>query len=235
MFKRDGVIVLDDGSIYRQIPTTSKSGKLKYNGKQMLVEFFIGKIVTGEDIAFVCYKDFDSSNISLDNLDFITVSDISNFNLSLLSRMISYDSVSGHFKRRYNTKGHGVGARADSKGPMGYREIRISYDGNMVFRKLAHIVAYAIEHDGYSDMLIDHKDRCKSNNSILNLREVSYIQNANNSGARTDLPKGIKLTRAGKYQVSVTFNYVTQHIGTFCTVEEAVSARKHSESNMLIN
>ena len=149
--------------------------------------------------------------------------------------MISYDPETGFFYRKFFTQGHGFGVRADQKGPKGYLEIRIQYKKQIIFRKLAHVVAYAYSYGNYSNKLIDHINRNKQDNRIENLREVSYIQNANNSKSHNSLPKGIKLTKNGKYQASITMNYITHHIGTYDTIGEAESARLKAEADYMLD
>ena len=222
MVRKEGIVILDDGSIFREVPVSSNR-KIKVNNRNVLVEHFIGEVIMGEKIAKVGFKDFNRDNLSLDNLEFVTESEMQNMSLDTLKKLIHYDRNTGRFFKKYASKGHGPRETIDSRGPKGYLEIRITHNGKIVFRKLAHVVAFAFEYGYWPDSIIDHINRDKRDNRIENLREVSYIQNALNTNpiGSDGLPKGIKKTKNGKFAVSINHNYVSQHIGTFDTLEEA--------------
>ena len=53
-----------------------------------------------------------------------------------------------------------------------------------------------------------------------------------NQGVRITNLLGIKgvQQRGSKYRAYITHNYVTHHLGTFKTVEEAINARREAEA-----
>lgn len=79
--------------------------------------------------------------------------------------------------------------------------------------------------------IIDHKDHNPLNNRIENLRASSMPQNRANSFVRKDNKlgfKGIGLSKAGRFRVTVRGNY----LGTFRTLEEAIRTHKEASTEL---
>lgn len=76
--------------------------------------------------------------------------------------------------------------------------------------------------------LVDHRDRDKSNNRLLNLRESTKAQNTYNQGVRQTNLLGVKgvQQRGRRFRAYITNDYQTVHLGTFDTIEEAIDARQ---------
>lgn len=76
--------------------------------------------------------------------------------------------------------------------------------------------------------MVDHKDRNPLNNQKQNLRLVNYSQNAANSSLKSNNTTGFKgvkyLKHRGTWQARIKKDYVTHHLGTFKTPEEAAAA-----------
>ncbi len=83
------------------------------------------------------------------------------------------------------------------------------------------------------NLLIDHIDRNRSNNKIVNLRLVTVSENQQNIGA----PKNNKLgelgvfydKQRGKFRGRIYINGKLKHLGYFNTIEKAIEARKKAE------
>lgn len=81
---------------------------------------------------------------------------------------------------------------------------------------------------------IDHIDRNPSNDSIGNLREVNNENNSWNKGLNsnnTSGAKGVYLNSRGKYIANIHIRGKTKYLGTFSTLEEAVSVRNRAEED----
>lgn len=81
---------------------------------------------------------------------------------------------------------------------------------------------------------IDHIDRNPSNDSIGNLREVNNENNSWNKGLNsnnTSGAKGVYLNSRGKYIANIHIKGKTKYLGTFSTLEEAVSVRNRAEED----
>jgi hypothetical protein len=100
----------------------------------------------------------------------------------------------------------------------------ITKSGYVVFRvkgKLyyAHRIAFFISF-GYEPIMVDHVNRIRSDNRLLNLREADAKLNAENcKGYGVTKPKHTK-----KWASSITNNRKRIHLGYFDTAEEANKA-----------
>lgn len=92
-----------------------------------------------------------------------------------LLRVLMYDPDSGKFFRRIAISQTKVGDVAGSLRKDGYVQISLK---NRLY--LAHRLAWLYVYGEYTDLQIDHIDRCRSNNRIVNLRKVTNKQNGEN-------------------------------------------------------
>ena len=96
----------------------------------------------------------------------------------------------------------------------------------------AHRVVWAFAHGQWPDqrLQIDHIDRCRTNNSLRNLRLVSRSENMHNlspygvSGG----PLGLAFSY-GNWTVQIVSNGNRFHLGTFPDIRDAVAARYAAE------
>lgn len=90
--------------------------------------------------------------------------------------------------------------------------------------KKLHLHRFVLGYEGECD--VDHIDHNGLNNKKENLRIVSHADNIRNQ--KIDR-KGIKRIPSGRYQVTITQNYITKYLGTYDTYEEALQARINAE------
>lgn len=104
-----------------------------------------------------------------------------------------------------------------------------------IFGKLysAHRVAFYMHHGSISEKEIDHINGIKSDNSIVNLRQVSRITNMRNtkkSLSNTSGMTGVYWDKCiGKWTSKIGVNGRSVHLGCFEKIENAIAARKSAE------
>ena len=213
-----------DGVLYRKV-VPHESGMIKYNGVQKKLEVFIAEWLGIKDLKAVSFRDMNNRNFSIDNLDFVTTEEWENPTVETLKKLYHYDPETGHFTRKFQVRGSKCGRRGDFVFSKGYRALLVGKK-----QILAHVCAYAYMNGEFPEHQIDHINGKRDDNRIINLREVSNRQNANNRRPKADgLPHGVKKTRTGNYAASITVNYKQYHLGTYDTIEEATEARLKGE------
>lgn len=119
------------------------------------------------------------------------------------------------------------GRVAGSLSSAGYKYVMV--DGQ---KYLVHRIIFMMIH-GYVPDLIDHKNQNPSDNRIENLRPATKSQNAANSAARNK--SGIKgcyfSEKSGMWSANIFDGEKTVHLGSFCSAEEARSARVSAEKS----
>lgn len=151
-----------------------------------------------------------------------------------LMELFFIDSEKGIFVWKKNTGGKGKkGEKAGTLAVNGYIKIGI---GNKEY--LAHRLMWLYVYGKFPETNLDHIDRCRSNNSISNLRLATQKQNCENmfrTRQNTSGYKGVHFMkrlegRKKPWQANITHNGKTIHIGYFATAEEAFSQRKLFEN-----
>lgn len=130
------------------------------------------------------------------------------------------------FKRRF------AGRRAGNVNKAtGYAEVCILGRSILVHRLIWAIV---YGYDPRAD--IDHRDLCRSNNRLMNLREATRSQNSMNRSMRSDNKSGIKGVHwhkaTGKWAATICVNGKGTHLGTFLTLEDATEARRAASAKV---
>jgi hypothetical protein len=142
-----------------------------------------------------------------------------------LKSKLSYDKMSGIFKWLNS------GKKAGTVNTNGYLVITI--DGK---KHKAHRLAFFYE-NGYMPKLIDHIDRNKLNNSIINLRDTTSSINQYNTSLQKNNSSGIKgvyfRKSKNKFIAQIKLDKKNIHLGYFDNIEEASKARKLAELKYL--
>jgi hypothetical protein len=115
------------------------------------------------------------------------------------------------------------------------RYVRINWRSS-VFR--GHRLAWALHFGEWPQGIVDHRNGCRSDNRISNLRVVDSATNAQNMrSANVDSRTGflgVTEVRKGKFRAKLKADGRYVHVGTFPTAEEAHAAyieakrRKHA-------
>lgn len=144
---------------------------------------------------------------------------------SELKRLLHYDPETGVFTWEIQLSPRGVVGGVAGSPTDGYIIItinRVRYPAN----RLAWFYHYGV----WPTNLIDHKDTDKLNNRIINLREVSNIQNLQNRGLNKNNRSGYKgaswNNKSRKWLSSCCIAGKRYFLGLFETAKEAGDAYK---------
>jgi len=138
--------------------------------------------------------------------------------------LFHYDEKTGVFTRKIRTAMRTkVGDIVGNKDTYGY--LQVSVDGKLcLLHRLAWLYVYGLFPEG----TIDHIDRCKTNNAIINLRDVSRQVNMTNLPLAKNNKSGFKgvffRSDNGKFFASVSHKGKRFHVGSYSTASSASSA-----------
>lgn len=148
-----------------------------------------------------------------------------------LQAELTYDPSSGIFTRNAKRGGRPIGSPAGHLNHCGYIEMNVC--GNRVY---AHRAAWLYVH-GYLPVEIDHVNRIRSDNRMVNLREVSHEDNMLNvtrdcrsiSGVT-----GVFWSKAhGMWHPRVYYRGKMHCFGYFKSKEEAIRARQENYARIV--
>ena len=161
-----------------------------------------------------------------------------------LRELLDYDSITGRFTwkarklrprveridKAWNTRFAGK-IVAERRHRRGHLQIGIHCKNYM-----AHRVAWAIYYGVWPDSDLDHKNGKPAENWIDNLRPATESENLCNSKLRVDNTSGHKgvswLPGEKKWQVYITKDKKTRHLGRVDSLEEAISIRRAAEAQL---
>ena len=99
---------------------------------------------------------------------------------------------------------------------------------------MAHRVIWLMVHGEFPDH-IDHIDGDRTNNRIINLRNVSKKENAKNRAVSSLSITGVSGVRfdksCNKFRVTINTSSGRKRIGSFADFDSAVEARKAAEAS----
>jgi hypothetical protein len=140
-----------------------------------------------------------------------------------LHQILYYHPESGDFVwNEKTTSCVVVGRLAGTKNVLGYMQIRV-YPRIYLSHRLAWFYVY-----GEWPKRIDHINRDKADNRIVNLRLATFAQNKQNVKAPRTNTSGVKgirwYARYSKFHVQLRANGQRYHIGYFARLEDAQAA-----------
>jgi hypothetical protein len=146
-----------------------------------------------------------------------------------LKRILDYNPETGIFIHKLSPNGRiKKGHIAGTSGKDTYVKIKINFT---LF--LAHRLAWLYIHGYFPENDIDHVNRIKNDNRIINLREASRSCNIRNASIRSDNKTGITGiyydSKHNRWVAGITINGNSQYIGRFKTLAEAAYARWTAE------
>lgn len=147
----------------------------------------------------------------------------------LAREFLKYDPLTGLFEwAKSPARNVKVGDRTGTKSKKnGY--VWIAFRG---FKFSAHRLAWLAYYGYEPESELDHINRDKSDNRIMNLREVSPQQNKQNLGLQTRNKTGVSgvYYHKGRDKYTVTIGYHgCINLGTYSNLLDAAAARKSAE------
>jgi hypothetical protein len=151
--------------------------------------------------------------------------------LERVRELVSYDPETGDFLRLVRVANQKAGVKAGAVNKLGYVSIRLD---NGTY--LGHRLAWFISYGNWPAQQIDHINRNRADNRLVNLREVSSSENKQNCGARSNNKIGIK----GVHQCRTTGRWIAQiasecryyYLGRFDTPELASEAYRSAAAKL---
>lgn len=150
-----------------------------------------------------------------------------------VATLLDYDPITGLFLWRAKeatfpgaTRWNSIhaGVEAGSVTVNGYRRICFMFNGKRQ-NFILHRLAWFMVHGRLPAGQIDHINRRRNDNRILNLRDVDATENNRNRSLRHDSSSGATgvtwNTRLQKWQASVNTNGRRHHLGVFLSIAEA--------------
>jgi hypothetical protein len=143
-----------------------------------------------------------------------------------LQSIFNYNPVTGklHFKVDNRIAG--------TLGSHGYRQVH--YKCNVIYVHVIIVKMLLGDIVEVNDAQIDHIDRNRDNNIWTNLRIVSKqtnLQNKNKYKSNKSGVTGVWWSKStNKWQVAITVNKQSIHLGVFNDIEEAIQARREAET-----
>ena len=151
--------------------------------------------------------------------------DSSIVSLDRLREVLHYNPETGLFtwrvKRRANISPGDIAGHIDES--KGY--VIITLFGRHYY---GHVLAWFYVHGVWTE--VDHKNRIGVHNQLINLRAATRAETNRNQGVRSDNMLGVKgITRTGrKFMARIFVNGASLYLGTFETLDEAISVRQEA-------
>ena len=99
----------------------------------------------------------------------------------------------------------------------GYFFVILTEDGDRSTKKLHRLVANAFLENPENKSCVDHKDRCKTNNHVSNLRYATDSENQQNKSFQSNNKSGVIgvswYKSSKKWSVHIQLNGVQKHLG----------------------
>ena len=141
----------------------------------------------------------------------------------LILSHLEYDPISGVLKWKETGKGRRSDKIAGSINGNGYIQIRLA--GTIY---LAHRLAWLCVTGEWPENHIDHINGDRSDNRLINLREATPLENAQNNKLRSDNTSGFIGVSAhkasGKWTANIRVNGALRYLGLFDDLSEAKTA-----------
>jgi hypothetical protein len=139
-----------------------------------------------------------------------------------LKELLRYDPDTGIFTNLVSRQGlrAGAGSVAGTKNNLGYIVIQI--EGKKVH---AHRLAWFYVHGVWPTKQIDHINRKRDDNRLVNLRDVTASENIHNSSHRSISVSGVRNVvwhkRNKKWQAQIMVNNEYKYLGLYDDLAEA--------------
>lgn len=147
-----------------------------------------------------------------------------------LKQLLHYNPDTGKFARLTKWGSQQIGDEPGSRSPQGYWYIGVDCK---IYP--AHRLVWLYVNGEMPNGDIDHINRDRLDNRLVNLRVTTRSTNLHNSPHRNPASKvkGVYRTKENNWQASIKVSNVTYRLGTYKTMDEATQARKFAESILI--
>lgn len=146
-----------------------------------------------------------------------------------LKELIHYDPCTGHFKWIVKGRLPKIGYKTIK----GYLQIRVD---DILY--MAHRLAWLYVHGIFPDKQIDHINRIKDDNRIINLRMVTNSENHQNMSIRKDNKSGHEgvtfCNKRKRWRAYITAQKKRYELGFFEKIEDAIQIRAAAKRRLHI-
>lgn len=140
-----------------------------------------------------------------------------------LKELLHYDIDTGEFFWKISRGAGTKGEKAGYVNNLGY--VCMSVDGR---RYAGHRLAWFYVNGNWPEQQLDHINRVKTDNRIVNLREVSTAENNQNTSLLCNNTSGYRgvhwCKRYSKWEAKIKHNKRTRYLGRFEHAEDAYAA-----------
>lgn len=149
-----------------------------------------------------------------------------------LREVLHYEPETGVFTWKVRASSRGcAGSAAGSLHRAGYLVVKVD---NRLHQ--AHRLAWLHVYGVWPPEDVDHINRTRDDNRIVNLRLASRAENCQNTGMRRNNKLGCKgvcwNARAQKWQAQIMRQSQNLHLGYFDDINHAIAARKKAEEQL---
>ena len=150
-----------------------------------------------------------------------------------LREVLSYDPETGVFVWRVHLKKSRmkIGERAGHKKSIGYR-----YIGICGYEYLEHRLAWLYVYGEWPEYEIDHRNRVRSDNRILNIRQATKAENGQNQKLRstnTSGTTGVSWSKLHlKWVAYIMVDNKHKHLGLFNDIDDAKAAHLNAKRKL---
>ncbi len=145
-----------------------------------------------------------------------------------LKEVLHYDEITGLFTWKTRKQGVTLGARAGWVDTDGYPRIMIDRR-----RYMSHTLAFLYMEGAFPKNEVDHLNHNRSDNSWVNLRKVTRVENSRNLSLNknnTSGHTGVYWDKSSlKYKSQIKLNGDYKHLGSYPKIKDAIQARKEAE------
>src|SRR5574343_540205 len=140
-----------------------------------------------------------------------------------LTTLLHYDPDTGEFTQKLKWWNRQPGDKPGNVSPQGYWYLCV---GGKQYP--AHRLAWFYVHKNWPKGDIDHINRNRLDNRIVNLRDTSTSDNLHNSPHRNPSSgvKGVHVNKDGTWDAVIMVNGKTHRLFSYSTIDDAAAARK---------
>jgi hypothetical protein len=145
-----------------------------------------------------------------------------------LRNLLSYNPDTGIFQWKTPPKRKSARGCAGAKDQYGYIVIRVS---GKLYK--AHRLAWLHYHGEWPSQNIDHINRVRDDNRIVNLRDVAQTQNMRNATfapSKSGYVGVVWDSARGKWKAQIKVGYKNICLGRFDSKDRAIAARQKAEA-----